>query len=148
VGVNFLKIYNMIKKEIKNDGKYYWTNHVKEKMLYYGLSDSLVKRILRFPKRTEEGIAPDTIAVMKSMGSKKNPYEAWVMYQVRKNVKKIKDDMIDILDKLSEKEILDIIKYKPQIVIISAWKYPGVTEKRNEIPIPEDVKKLFGLYHL
>jgi hypothetical protein len=42
------------------------------------------------------------------------------MYQVRKNVKKIKDDMIDILDKLSEKEILDIIKYKPQIVIISA----------------------------
>jgi len=138
----------MIKKDIKNDGKYYWTNHVKDKMAYYGLSDSLVKRILRFPKRTEEGIAPDTIAVMKPMGSKKNPYEAWVMYQVRKKAKKVRDDMVDILDKLSEKEISEIIKYKPQIVVISAWKYPGVTEKRNEIPIPEDVKKLFGLYHL
>ncbi len=138
----------MIKKDIKNDGKYYWTNHVKEKMAYYGLSDSLVKRVLRFPKRTEEGIAPDTIAVMKTMGSKKNPYEAWVMYQVRKKAKKVEDDMVDILDKLSEEEISDIIKYKPQIVVISAWKYPGVTEKRNEIPIPDDVKKLFGLYHL
>lgn len=138
----------MIKKNIKNNSKYYWTNHVKEKMSYYGLSDSLIKRVLRFPKRTEEGIAPDTIAVMKTMGSKKNPYEAWVMYQVRKKTKKIKDDMVDVLDKLSEKEILDIIKYKPQIVVISAWKYPGITEKKNEIPIPDDVKKLFGLYHL
>ncbi|MDD3156533.1 MAG: hypothetical protein PHP14_04045 [Candidatus Pacebacteria bacterium] len=110
----------MIKKDIKNDGKYYWTNHVKDKMAYYGLSDSLVKRILRFPKRTEEGIAPDTIAVMKPMGSKKNPYEAWVMYQVRKKAKKVRDDMVDILDKLSEKEISEIIKYKPQIVVISA----------------------------
>ena len=65
----------MIKKDIKNDGKYYWTNHVKEKMIFYGLSDSLIKRVLRFPKRTEEGIAPDTIASLKSAGSKKNQYE-------------------------------------------------------------------------
>jgi hypothetical protein len=65
----------MIKKGVKNDGKYYWTNHVKEKMIFYGLSDSLIKRVLRFPKRTEEGIAPDTIASLKSAGSKKNQYE-------------------------------------------------------------------------
>jgi len=44
-------------------------------MVFYGLSESLVKRILRFPKRTEEGIAPNTLAVMKTAGSKKNPYE-------------------------------------------------------------------------
>lgn len=138
----------MIKKEIKNDSKYYWTNHVKEKMIFYGLSDSLIKRVLRFPKRTEEGIAPDTIASLKTAGSKKNQYEIWVMYQVRKNArisKKANEDKLNILDKLSENEINEIIKYKPQIVIISAWKYPGITQKKNEIPIPEDIRKIFGL---
>lgn len=138
----------MNKKEIKNDGKYYWTNHVKEKMAFYGLSDSLIKRVLRFPKRTEEGIAPDTIASLKSAGSKRNPYEIWVMYQVRKKSrvsKKVCEDDLNILDKLSENEISEIIKFKPQIVVISAWKYPGITEKRNEIPIPDDVRKIFGL---
>jgi len=65
----------MIKKEIKNDSKYYWTNHVREKMIFYGLSDSLIKRIIRFPERIEEGIAPDTIASVKTAGSKKNQYE-------------------------------------------------------------------------
>jgi hypothetical protein len=47
---------------------------------------------------------------------------------------------------LSIDEINEIIKYKPQIVVISAWRYPGITEKKNEIPVPEDVRKLFGIY--
>ncbi len=138
----------IVKKEIKNDDKYYWTNHVKEKIKFYGLSESLIKRIIRFPERTEEGVAVDTIASLKTAGSKKNRYEVWVMYQVRKKVNKIKnidEDTLNILDKLSADEINEIVKYKPQIVIISAWKYPGVTEKRNEIPIPDDVRKLFGI---
>jgi len=135
----------MNKKELKNDNKYYWTNHVKEKMVFYGLSDSLIKRIIRFPKRTEEGIAPDTIASLKTAGSKKNQYEIWVMYQVRKKAKIYKKNDLNILDKLSESEIDEIVRYKPQIVIISAWKYPGLSQKKNEIPIPDDVRKLFGI---
>jgi len=133
-------------KDIKNSDKYYWTNHVKNKMIFYGLSESLIKRILRFPKRTEEGIAPNTLAVMKAAGSKKNPYELWVMYQVAKN-KNNKSNIIDedILNKLSEKEVVDIAKTKPQIVVISAWKYPGITKAKEEVPIPEDVRKIFGL---
>jgi hypothetical protein len=96
---------------------------VKEKIKFYGLSDSLIKRVIRFPERTEEGIAPDTIASLKTAGSKKNQYEIWVMYQIRKKAKKIKDvheDTLNILDKLSIDEINEIIKYKPQIVVISA----------------------------
>lgn len=135
----------MNKKELKNDNKYYWTNHVKEKMVFYGLSDSLIKRIIRFPKRIEEGIAPDTIASLKTAGSKKNQYEIWVMYQVRKKAKIYKKNDLNILDKLSESEIDEIVRYKPQIVIISAWKYPGLSQKKNEIPIPDDVRKLFGI---
>lgn len=134
------------KKEIQNSDKYFWTNHVKHKMVFYGLSDSLVKRVLRFPKRTEEGIAPNTLAVMKTAGSKKNPYELWVMYQISKSKKtKIQDSSEDILNKLSEKEISDIVKTNPQIIVISAWKYPGTTKARNEVPIPDDVRKIFGL---
>ncbi|MDD4784470.1 MAG: hypothetical protein WC483_07495 [Candidatus Paceibacterota bacterium] len=113
----------IVKKEIKNDDKYYWTNHVKEKIKFYGLSESLIKRIIRFPERTEEGVAVDTIASLKTAGSKKNRYEVWVMYQVRKKVNKIKnidEDTLNILDKLSVDEINEIVKYKPQIVIISA----------------------------
>ncbi len=70
------------------------------------------------------------------------------MYQVRKRASKIKEineDELNILDKLSIDEISEIVRYKPQIVVISAWRYPGITEKRNEIPIPDDVRKLFGL---
>ncbi|MFA5230070.1 MAG: hypothetical protein WC422_01295 [Candidatus Paceibacterota bacterium] len=96
---------------------------MKEKIKFYGLSDSLIKRVIRFPERTEEGIAPDTIASLKTAGSKKNQYEIWVMYQIRKKAKKIKDvheDTLNILDKLSIDEINEIIKYKPQIVVISA----------------------------
>ena len=135
-------------KELKNDGKYYWTNHVKEKMYFYGISDSLVKRILRFPQRTEEGIALNTVASMKTAGSKKNQYELWVMYQVRKTgrlAKQIQDEDLNILNKLSEIEINEITKKKPQIVVISAWKYPGVTLAKNEIPIPDDIRKIFGI---
>src|SRR3989344_1233977 len=86
-------------KQPKNDGKYYWTNHVKDKMRYYRISESLVKRVVRFPKRIEEGIAPGTTAVMvpRLIGSRKvekpsaswrtkfggrrsNQEEVWVMY--------------------------------------------------------------------
>jgi len=117
-------------------------------MRFYGISDSLVKRILRFPQRTEEGIALNTIASMKAAGSKRNQYELWVMYQVRKTgklAKKIQDEDLNILNKLSEVELNEISKTKPQIVVISTWKYPGITQKKNEIPIPDDVRKLFGI---
>ena len=73
----------------QNDSKYYWTNHVKDKMRYYRISESLVKRVVRFPKRIEVGVAPGTIAVMQSRESmsraggktKKKTEEIWIMYQ-------------------------------------------------------------------
>ena len=32
-------------KPPKNDDKFYWTRHVADKMRYYGISESLIKRI-------------------------------------------------------------------------------------------------------
>ena len=97
----------------KDTDKFSWTKHSIEKMKYYGLSEQRVKRVLRYPNRTEEGIAPFTIAMMQRAGSKKRPHEIWTMYALLKNGKS---------------------------VIISAWRYPGISPKGHEIPIPEEIR--------
>lgn len=80
-------------------------------MMFYGLSADRVKRVLRNPKRSEKGIVEDTVAVMQPAGSAAKPTEVWVMYQERGGKK----------------------------VIITAWRYPGVSKVRDEIPIPADI---------
>jgi hypothetical protein len=87
--------------------KIFWTNHSKQKMKHYRLSDKRVLAVLRRPNRQEEGIAPGTVAAMQSTGTKKHPTELWMMYQTVKSVfqgQRIK-----------------------KIKIISAWRFPGIT---------------------
>lgn len=101
----------------KNTRYLAWTKHIARKMMFYGLSATKVKIILSRYDRKEEGIAPHTIAVMKKSGSKKNPQEIWAMYQ--------------------DKEImLDGIKTERRVVI-TAWRYPGISKPKEKIPIPE-----------
>ena len=96
----------------KDTEKLSWTKHSIEKMKQYGLSEQRVKRVLRYPDRTEEGIAPVTIAMMQKAGSKKRPHEIWVMYALFKGGRQR---------------------------IISAWRYPGISPKGKEIPIPDKI---------
>ena len=99
---------------LTNYKKVHWTNHIENKMRYYGLSKQRMRRVFKSPNRIEVGVAPDTIAIMQIVGTKKNPTEIWLMYQ----------------DNQSKKEKL--------INMISAWRYPGISPK-NEFPeIPED----------
>jgi len=112
-------------RAIKNDKSYFWTNHSKYKILQYNLSPTAIKRVIKYPERTEDGIAPDTTAVMKRKDGKKNKSEVWVMYQ--KNIK-------NQISKIKNKKIS-----AGKIRIISAWIYPGVSPKGKEIFIPEDV---------
>ncbi len=98
-------------KAPKNDKKYSWTMHVTGKMMYYGISEGLIKRVVRAPKRMEEGVAEGTIAVMQPTGTKQQK-EVWVMYQLLPDNKK---------------------------KIITAWRYPGVSPVRSAIPIPDDI---------
>jgi len=98
-------------KRPKNDDKYSWTSHVMGKMMYYGLSEGVVRRVIHTPHRIEEGIADNTIAVMQRAGSTKHPKENWVMYQRNGSKKRI----------------------------ISAWRYPGISPIGNKIPIPDSV---------
>ncbi len=100
----------MFYKEPENTKEFYWTNHIKRKMRYYGLGEGRLRRVLKSSKRKEEGIAPGTIALMQSAGTKK-PSEIWLMYQQIGRKKKM----------------------------ISAWRYPGISPVGQEIPIPDDI---------
>lgn len=100
----------MLYKEVKNDRRHFWTSHSKYKLVQYGLGPNVVKRAIRNPDRVEEGIAPDTVAVMKDRSTKSQEKELWVMYQ----------------------------KDKAKLKIISTWIYPGKTKKGKEVFIPDD----------
>jgi hypothetical protein len=95
----------------------YWTKHSEAKIKFYHFSKQRVQRVLHTPKRIEEGIAPNTIAVMQVAGSQKHPYEIWVMVQEKRQVKRDKQQVIT--------------------KIISAWKYPGRTKPGE--PLPEEI---------
>jgi hypothetical protein len=85
-----------------------WTSHARAKMNHYRLSPARVRRVLHSPKRTEEGIAPNTIAMMQPSSMKSATswtQEIWVMFQDSKEGR----------------------------TVISAWRYPGVTKPRGEI---------------
>jgi len=120
-------------KKPQNDKKYFWTQHVTEKMLFYGISEGRIKRIIRYPTRTEEGIAPDTVAVMQLAGTKRYA-EIWVMYKVvkpktagKKMFSQLPDELVKMQDLFGAK----------QFKIITAWRYPGKSPERD--PIPDEV---------
>jgi len=99
----------------------HWTFHAHDKMRFYGLSESRVRRVLHSPKRIEEGVAPKTIAFMQpssikttiggSAASNKREetwtQEIWVMVEDKKGQRKV----------------------------ISAWRYPGKTKPRDSASI-------------
>jgi len=131
----------MWSKNLKNTDKYFWTTHSIYKMRQYGLGEQKIRHVIKSPFRKEEGIVKNTVAVMqpvnpKTDGKKKVwKQEIWVMYQTRKagnskiqisNNKQIQNSKFKIQNFVNQ-----------QIRIISAWRYPGISPKRN--PIPEEI---------
>jgi len=119
----------------KNTDKFSWTNHSVRKMMQYQLSEARVKRVMNNPKRKELGIAPGTIAVMQP-NSSKHSYEVWVMYQIIKS-------------KISAKGGSASGGKNPpgagqKTRIITAWKYPGKSPVRGQIPIPLEIFEELG----
>lgn len=149
----------MQRKVPKNTEKYYWTQHVVNKMHYYGLSEQKILGIIRRPRRVETGIATDTVAVMIPVGEKseskiaelknkkkssfgnffsdqKWSQEIWVMYQLRSSKINPKSQFL-ISNKISNpklKKLQDSINLNKKITIISAWRYPGVSSEKDPIP--------------
>ena len=98
-------------KQPQNDHRYLWTMHSKQKLFQYAMGPNVVKRIIRHPDRRQEGIAENTIAVMRRKDLKSSKREAWVMYQNVGSKKKI----------------------------ISAWIYPGESPQGQQIYVPDEV---------
>ncbi len=94
----------------RDDARHSWTKHSHMKMTTYGVSESLVRRILRNPVREEEGVAEKTRAAMIPAGHAKRTHELWVMYRIIGPLKRI----------------------------ISVWRYPGVSPVGRPIAIPAD----------
>jgi hypothetical protein len=92
-------------------------------MLLYGISAGRVKRVLSKPKRAELGIAPETNAAMQPGTNRRRPEEIWVMYQSAKLVTK------NHKHKLTR---------ATPMLIISVWRYPGISKVGAPVPIPED----------
>lgn len=98
----------------KNDRHFMWTDHSKSKMIQYFISESKIRGVIKKHDRIERGIAPKTVAVMQRNDKGKRKEELWVMYQ-----------------KMGSKKIGE------KMNIISVWRYPGVSPKK-EVLIPED----------
>lgn len=114
-------------KKSKKTDKYFWTQHALFKMGYYNLSQQRVARVIKSPQRIEEGIVENTVAVMQptSLNSKNGKKtwssEIWAMYQIKSS-------------KLKAEGKIDLLNNQKQFKIISAWRYPGVSPKRDPIP--------------
>lgn len=110
----------------KDDKKYHWTQHVIRKMMHYGLSADRVKRVIRAPKRMEKGIAEGTLAAMSPYGrspaGRQHKSEIWVMWAEPRSRS----------DRGSSTK-------SGRKTVITAWRYPGVSPVREEIPIPTDI---------
>lgn len=154
------------KKKAAGTGTYQFTLHAQYKMKQYGLSEQRVRSVIRNPKRREVGIVPKTVAVMQPVSMKKingkparpgelgRPggevwkQEIWVMYQLRSEaisnfqfltrlpVGQVSNKIQNQKSKNLESNQLTKLSSK-KLKVISAWRYPGVSPKRN--PIPEDI---------
>ncbi len=111
--------------------KYQWTQHALMKLKYYGLSQQRITRVIKSPQRIEEGIVENTIAVMqppsmnKKDGKKAWTSEIWAMYQLKGVSRAKQENKGNLLNK------------QKQFKIISVWRYPGVSPKRD--PIPQEI---------
>jgi hypothetical protein len=119
-------------KQPKDDARFSWTAHAAQKMRQYGLSESRIRRIIRHPTRTEEGIAPETVAVMQPGGTTRY-HEIWVMYSLKKQKGGVKVSH-------AQKRVGPFAAFERpggKIKVITAWRYPGKSPERN--PVPQEI---------
>ena len=123
-------------KEPVNSEFYKWTTHAKEKMREYGLSATRIKLVVKNPMRVEENFIENVVLAMqpqslrrdKKTGKKVWSSEIWVMFKFLDLEKKVEN--IKIPEKFK-----NLFEEKKTYLIISAWKYPGVSEINDNLPI-------------
>ena len=109
-------------RPLKNTAQFHWTNHVQQKMLFYRISEGRIKRVIANPKRRDNGVAPNTVALMQRNDTLKRKEEIWVMVAAENKVSRIENR---------------VLGQKGKTIVISAWRYPGISKPGKEIPMPE-----------
>jgi len=116
-----------------------WTKHAQSKMRFYRLSEQRVRRVLNSPKRTEEGIAPNTVAMMQPASIKTKDgkqtwsQEIWIMVQkTRTRADRTQTNADNFPRKSASSQ-----RRSASVKIISAWRYPGRTKPGE--PLPEEI---------
>lgn len=114
----------------KTSGDLVLTKHSEYKMKQYGLSLQKVRGVIRNHRRREVGIVPKTVAVMQPVNPKR------VDGKPARNDSQ--DSRSDSGGETWKQELW--VMYKEEGArkkIISAWRYPGISPKRD--PIPADI---------
>lgn len=111
---------------------YLWTRHAEEKMKYYRLTESRIKRVIRHPARVEEGVLEGGIAAMQPAESKQYS-EIWAMYVIEKS--KFKNEHSKLEETKTPKKFRQIFEKQQGVIkIITAWRYPGKSPERDAVP--------------
>jgi len=146
--------------------KYIWTSHAQYKMRYYRMSESLVKRVVRYPTRVEEGVIENAVACMRpahlnststrsvpvgvlTVGSQPSPPAGGFGGQAKQAKPKRYSElwgMYLLTSSTGNKKQTESNKQK-QVKIITAWRYPGLSPKRNPVPanILEEAKRIISI---
>ncbi|MGK2848470.1 MAG: hypothetical protein ACSLEX_00120 [Minisyncoccota bacterium] len=118
-------------------GQYIFTSHAQHKMRQYALSEQKVRHVIRYPKRTQTGVAPRTIAVMQPISPKNIAgkevwkQEVWVMFQ-KQPIQKKQQKTPPIVSATQH-----LLVSHSALKVISAWRYPGMSPKNH--PIPDEI---------
>ncbi|MFY9463066.1 MAG: hypothetical protein WAP52_02690 [Candidatus Sungiibacteriota bacterium] len=132
------------------DEKYIWTHHSQMKMRYYHLTESRIKRVIRYPLRIEESIVEGAVACMQPAEGKQYS-EIWAMYvliNAKRKEKKInphtfsRDQPVFGENRKAYKEGVGI----KQMKIITVWRYPGKSPEREPVPA-EILREIKNLIH-
>jgi hypothetical protein len=105
-------------------------------MNYYKLSEARVKKVLHSPKRIEEGVALKTMAAMQPSSIK-----------YLKNDNKKSSSEKNIRSEIWSQEIWVMFQdLKEKRVIISAWRFPGMSKQKNSSSIINKMKEEYDSF--
>ena len=128
--------------ELKARKQIVWTRHARMKMAFYGLSRQRVLRVLHTPRRTEDGVAPKTVAMMQP-ASVKAAADKSVLFRTAMGkpafIKTATDGSV-LMRKTGDGPRKEVWSQEIWVMIqdlgkerriISAWRYPGMTKPRD-----------------
>ena len=121
-----------------------WTRHARAKMAFYQLSEQRVMRVIHSPKRTEEGVAPKTIAMMQptSVRIRTEVVPSKVSHDGAKPGRGTPSRFRSAAqtgggngkpkESWSQEIWVMVQDIGKQRKIVSAWRYPGMTKPRGD----------------